>query len=91
MRVGVIGTGQFGLVTAVTLADVGHDVCALDVDAETIGRSVGAKRPSTNRVSRSGSSSRSRRGDCRLNANRRRRTIISTIPSTRSGSGRSGR
>jgi 3-hydroxyacyl-CoA dehydrogenase len=36
MRVGVIGTGQFGLVTAVTLADVGHDVAALDVDAETI-------------------------------------------------------
>jgi nucleoside-diphosphate-sugar epimerase len=36
MRVGVIGTGQVGLVTAVTLADVGHDVGALDVDAETI-------------------------------------------------------
>ena len=36
MRVGVIGTEQVGLVTAVTLADVGHDVGALDVDAETI-------------------------------------------------------
>jgi len=36
MRVGVIGTGHVGLVTAVTLADAGHDVGAVDVDPEKI-------------------------------------------------------
>jgi nucleoside-diphosphate-sugar epimerase len=30
MRVGVIGTGHVGLVTAVTLTDVGHEVGAVD-------------------------------------------------------------
>lgn len=36
MKVGVIGTGHVGLVTAATLASFGHDVAAVDADAEKI-------------------------------------------------------
>jgi UDPglucose 6-dehydrogenase len=36
MRVGVIGTGHVGLVTAATLASLGHEVSAVDSDAEKI-------------------------------------------------------
>ncbi len=36
MRVGVIGTGHVGLVTAATLASLGHGVAAVDSDAEKI-------------------------------------------------------
>ena len=36
MRVGVIGTGHVGLVTAATLASFGHEVSAADSDAEKI-------------------------------------------------------
>ena len=32
MKIVVAGVGYVGLVTAVTLADVGHDVICLDVD-----------------------------------------------------------
>ncbi len=33
MRVGVIGTGHVGLITCVSLAEVGHDVVGMDADA----------------------------------------------------------
>ena len=36
MKVAVIGTGHVGLITAVTLASIGHEVAAADVDAEKI-------------------------------------------------------
>ncbi len=36
MKIGVIGTGYVGLVTAVCLADLGHDVAGTDVDSEKI-------------------------------------------------------
>jgi UDPglucose 6-dehydrogenase len=36
MRVAVIGAGHVGLVTAVTLADIGHQVAAMDLDPEKI-------------------------------------------------------
>lgn len=36
MRIGVIGTGHVGLVTSVTLAEVGHAVTGADVDTEKI-------------------------------------------------------
>ena len=36
MKVGVVGTGHVGLVTAVTLAAIGHDVVANDRDPEKI-------------------------------------------------------
>ena len=36
MKVGVIGTGHVGLVTAATLASFGHEVSAVDSDAEKI-------------------------------------------------------
>jgi UDPglucose 6-dehydrogenase len=36
MRVAIIGTGHVGLVTAVMMAEVGHDVAAVDVDQEKI-------------------------------------------------------
>jgi UDPglucose 6-dehydrogenase len=36
MRVAIIGTGHVGLVTAVMLAEIGHDVAAVDVDQEKI-------------------------------------------------------
>ena len=38
MRVVVIGTGHVGLVTAATLASLGHDVVGVDQDEEKIGR-----------------------------------------------------
>lgn len=38
MRVVVIGTGHVGLVTAATLAGLGHDVVGLDQDEEKIGQ-----------------------------------------------------
>jgi UDPglucose 6-dehydrogenase len=37
MRVGVLGTGHVGLVAAVTLAELGHDVVATDADEEKLG------------------------------------------------------
>lgn len=36
MRIGVIGVGHVGLVTAAALAEVGHDVVAMDLDAAKI-------------------------------------------------------
>ena len=36
MKVAVIGTGHVGLVTAATLASFGHEVSAVDSDAEKI-------------------------------------------------------
>ena len=38
MKVGVVGTGYVGLVTAACLADSGHKVIAMDVDKERIAR-----------------------------------------------------
>jgi UDPglucose 6-dehydrogenase len=38
LRVGVIGTGHVGLVTTVTLADLGHQVVGTDADLEKIDR-----------------------------------------------------
>ena len=35
-RVTVVGTGYLGLTQAVCLADLGHDVLAIDVDADKI-------------------------------------------------------
>ena len=37
MQVVVVGTGHVGLITAVTLSAVGHDVVGLDDDEEKIG------------------------------------------------------
>ena len=36
MKIGVIGTGYVGMVTAVCLADMGHEVIGTDVVAEKI-------------------------------------------------------
>jgi UDPglucose 6-dehydrogenase len=36
MKIGVIGTGYVGLVTAVCLADLGHDVVGTDIDKDKI-------------------------------------------------------
>jgi UDPglucose 6-dehydrogenase len=45
MRVGVIGTGHVGLVTCVTLAELGHDVIGVDADGEKIARLREGKAP----------------------------------------------
>ena len=38
MRIGIVGTGYVGLVTAVCFAKLGHSVVAMDKDREVIGR-----------------------------------------------------
>ena len=38
MRVSIIGTGYVGLVTGVCLADVGHSVVCVDLDADKVAR-----------------------------------------------------
>ncbi|MCK0715883.1 UDP-glucose dehydrogenase family protein [Chromohalobacter sarecensis] len=38
MRISIFGTGYVGLVTGTCLADVGHDVMCMDVDADKIAR-----------------------------------------------------
>jgi UDPglucose 6-dehydrogenase len=44
-RVTIIGTGYLGLTHAVCLADLGHDVLAIDVDAEKIGKAANGEAP----------------------------------------------
>lgn len=36
MNIGVVGTGHVGLITAVTFAEIGHDVVAIDSDKEKV-------------------------------------------------------
>ena len=38
MKVTIFGTGYVGLVTGTCLADVGHDVCCIDIDEDKINR-----------------------------------------------------
>jgi UDPglucose 6-dehydrogenase len=45
MRLTVIGTGYLGLTHAVCMADLGHDVMALDVDAEKVARAGSGEAP----------------------------------------------
>ena len=44
-RVTVIGTGYLGLTHAVCMADLGHEVLAIDVDAEKIAKASGGEVP----------------------------------------------
>src|ERR1700728_5245786 len=44
-RVTVIGTGYLGLTHAVCMADLGHDVLALDVDEAKIGKAANGEVP----------------------------------------------
>ena len=44
-RVTVIGTGYLGLTHAVCLADLGHEVLAIDVDAEKIAQAARGEGP----------------------------------------------
>ncbi|MGO9188947.1 MAG: UDP-glucose 6-dehydrogenase, partial [Streptosporangiaceae bacterium] len=44
-RVTVIGTGYLGLTHAVCLADLGHEVLAIDVDAEKIAKAARGEAP----------------------------------------------
>ena len=44
-RVTVIGTGYLGLTHAVCLADLGHDVLAIDVDEQKIGKAANGEAP----------------------------------------------
>jgi UDPglucose 6-dehydrogenase len=45
MRVSIIGTGYVGLVSGVCLADLGHDVVCVDVDASKVKRILGGVPP----------------------------------------------
>jgi UDPglucose 6-dehydrogenase len=44
-RVTVVGTGYLGLTHAVCLADLGHEVLAIDIDAEKIAKAAGGEAP----------------------------------------------
>jgi UDPglucose 6-dehydrogenase len=44
-RVTIIGTGYLGLTHAVCLADLGHEVLAIDVDAEKIAMAARGETP----------------------------------------------
>ena len=44
-RVSVIGTGYLGLTHAVCMADLGHEVLAIDVDAEKIAKAARGEAP----------------------------------------------
>src|SRR5580700_5871950 len=45
LRISVIGTGYLGLTHAVCLADLGHEVLAIDVDAEKIAMAANGEAP----------------------------------------------
>ncbi|HXT91654.1 MAG TPA: UDP-glucose/GDP-mannose dehydrogenase family protein [Trebonia sp.] len=45
LRISVIGTGYLGLTHAVCMADLGHEVLAIDVDAEKIAKAAGGETP----------------------------------------------
>ena len=45
LRISVIGTGYLGLTHAVCMADLGHEVLAIDVDAEKIAKAVRGETP----------------------------------------------
>ena len=45
LRVGVIGTGYLGLTHAVCMADLGHQVLAIDVDASKIAKAARGEAP----------------------------------------------
>ncbi len=45
LRVSVIGTGYLGLTHAVCMADLGHEVLAIDVDAEKIAKAARGEAP----------------------------------------------
>jgi UDPglucose 6-dehydrogenase len=44
-RVSVVGTGYLGLTHAVCLADLGHEVLAIDVDEQKIARAANGEAP----------------------------------------------
>src|SRR5579871_1752928 len=45
LRISVIGTGYLGLTHAVCMADLGHEVLAIDVDAEKIAKAARGEAP----------------------------------------------
>ncbi|MGH3265477.1 MAG: UDP-glucose 6-dehydrogenase, partial [Trebonia sp.] len=45
LRISVIGTGYLGLTHAVCMADLGHEVLAIDVDAEKIAKAARGEPP----------------------------------------------
>jgi len=45
LRISVIGTGYLGLTHAVCMADLGHQVLAIDVDADKIAKAAGGEAP----------------------------------------------
>src|ERR1700745_634805 len=45
LRISVIGTGYLGLTHAVCMADLGHQVLAIDVDAEKIAKAARGETP----------------------------------------------
>src|SRR5215467_1485021 len=45
LRVSVIGTGYLGLTHAVCMADLGHEVLAIDIDAEKVAKAARGEAP----------------------------------------------
>ena len=45
LRISVVGTGYLGLTHAVCMADLGHEVLAIDVDSEKIAKAARGEAP----------------------------------------------
>ena len=65
-RIGVIGVGHVGLISAATAAEMGHDVVAMDLDAAKIELLEGGKLPFTSPAWTSSSRPRSKSGRLRF-------------------------
>ena len=65
LRISVIGTGYLGLTHAVCMADLGHEVLAIDVDAGKIAKAARGRKTAQGALSLPSASGPDDRGTCR--------------------------